>query len=75
MSVPMIKALKEGEAFKSILADYYKPIIDKLVYSFGNDQKSFDDILAKLNLTFRMCFEHIKRTCFINLLDSLVARM
>jgi hypothetical protein len=75
MSVPMIKALKGGVAFEFINADFYKPIIEVLVYSFGEDQQSFDDLLSKLDLTFRNYYEHINRTAFINLLDYLVLRM
>jgi len=37
MSVPMIKALKGGVAFEFLNADFFKPIIDVLVYSFGDD--------------------------------------
>ncbi|MFS8160091.1 MAG: hypothetical protein ACMG6E_07760 [Candidatus Roizmanbacteria bacterium] len=75
MSVPMIKALKGGNAFVFLHADFFKVILDILVYSFGDDQKSFDEILSKLDSFFRNFYEHINRTCFINLLDSLVQRM
>ena len=75
MSVPMIRALKSGNAFKSFPSGFYKPLIDILVFSFGDDLRSFEDIIKKLRSTFSKCFEHIKRTVFINLLDNLVARM
>jgi hypothetical protein len=75
MSVPMIKALKGGNAFVFLHADYFKVILDILVYSFGDDQRSFDLILSKLDVFFRNYYENVNRTSFITLLEMLVHRM
>jgi hypothetical protein len=75
MSVPVIKALKGGVAFEFLNADFFKPILDILVYSFGDDQRSFDELLSKLDSAFRNHYEHINRTAFINLLEYLIQRM
>ncbi len=75
MSVPMIKALKSGSAFNFLPSAYFSSILGILVYSFGDDQKSFDDILSTMKRAFINYYERIVDTCFINLLDKLLTRM
>ncbi len=75
MSVPMIKALKSGSAFNFLTSDYYTPILGILVYSFGDDQRSFDDILSRMQSTFINYYERIQSTCLLLLLEQLLGRM
>ena len=71
----MIKALKGGEAFSFLYSAYYKVILDIAVYSFSDDQVSFNELLGMLKQVFLDNFEQIEKSSLLTLLEALVARM
>ena len=71
----MIRALKGGEAFSFLPHSHYKAVLDIVVYSFGDDQDAFDELLEMLRLAFLNNLEEIEETSLITLLDALVGRM
>ena len=76
MSVPTIKALKSKKCvFAFIPSGFLGPIIDILVYAFGDDQQSFNDILKDFKRAFSHFFESIQRTQLVTLLHMLGQRL
>jgi hypothetical protein len=76
MSLPMIKGLKnKEEVFAFIPSDYFKLVLDVLVYSFSDDQIAFDLILITLKEAFSHYWESIEKTRFNILLDALINQL
>ena len=66
MSVPLIKGLKSMKhrisLFDFIPSKFFKPIIDIFVYTFGESQKDFDQILETFNYSFSYFYEKLEDT-------------
>ena len=71
----MIKAFKGGKAFSFLPPAYYKAILDIAVYSFGDDQAAFNELLDMFRQAFIDNFEQIEKSSLLILLEALVAKM
>ena len=73
--MPKIKALKRREDFLFLPSTHFKACIDIAVFSFGNDQAAFNELLAMFRDAFHNNLEEIEDTSLLTLLDALGARM
>jgi hypothetical protein len=63
MSLPMIKAIKNGASnIHHLVADYYQFVIDILLYTFDDNQEAFDKLLNLLKYATNVHWERLWHT-------------
>jgi hypothetical protein len=67
--------VEDQSLYSFIPADFFKPIIEVLAYTFGTEQQAFDEILACMKHAFSHFFEDLEQTEYLNLLNALIVKL